>query len=107
MYALEVLALQVPVQMLLLQAICNVMYACGALRHNPEKLREAVHADMLRRIDAYDARDWLRILWAHGTLAQDPGPLFNLLHQQVCTHSCLWLGLSVGAGVSGCAWACA
>ena len=59
------------------------MYACGALRHHPGRLKEAVQADMTHRVNEYDVRDWLRILWAYGTLAQHPGNLFSILHKQV------------------------
>ena len=61
-----------------------MMYACGALRHDPgEALKAAVRSDMARRGDQYDVRDWLRILWAFGSLGSHPGPLFRTLNQQV------------------------
>ena len=69
-----------------LQAVCHMLYGCGALRHDPGPLLQAVTNDMLRRPAAYEQRDWVRILWAFGTLNYSPGEqLFNAFHRQVCS----------------------
>ena len=61
-----------------------MLYGCGALRHDPGPLLQAVTNDMLRRPAAYEQRDWVRILWAFGKLNYSPGEqLFNAFHRQV------------------------
>ena len=65
------------------QAVCNVLYACGALRHHPGSLAQAVQADMVQRPQAYDQRDWVRILWALSTLMEPPRQLLHTLSTQV------------------------
>lgn len=71
----------------MLQAVCHMLYGCGALRHDPGPLLQAITNDMLRRPAAYEQRDWVRILWAFGTLNYSPGEqLFNAFHRQVCSQ---------------------
>ncbi|KAK9788859.1 hypothetical protein WJX73_001992 [Symbiochloris irregularis] len=70
-------------------AMCNVMYACGALRHHPGPLAQAVQADMVQRPQAYDQRDWVRILWALGTLMELPLQLLDTLSAQIAEHKVL------------------